>query len=57
MNPHFLILRQGCQKHTENGYRRSHICVESKKDTNEPTYETERDSQIQKLVDAWGIWL
>ena len=26
MNLHILILRQGCQKHTENGHKKSHLC-------------------------------
>ena len=26
MNLRFLILRQGCQKHTENGHKKSQLC-------------------------------
>ena len=26
MNLHFLILSQVCQKHTENGHKKSHLC-------------------------------
>ena len=26
INLHILILRQGCQKHTENGHKKSHLC-------------------------------
>ena len=26
INLHILILRQGCQKHTENGHKKSYLC-------------------------------